>query len=280
MTKTLLPRAKQASSLLTIAIVAGSFSGCTGNARDTADTIVSASAPTQSASTSASVAPTEGSAQISWETVADFVSASHEADYETAFRLAAPDSPAYRYVLHQQAAHEAQVTSGNAPENLDYTIEANQDAGTVSIDYTDNDGDPAGYTWSDFKVDDRGRVYSWTGKSGPVADVLWSKDSHVTVAGTNVSLVSAYRANSGDLYVVLDVSPSKFALSPDYEPTFVGADKRTREATAAIVPDRIDKGTSGYLMYVFQGAKFGGTVTVNIQDGGYNDRGSAKIRIS
>ena len=111
---------------------------------------------------------------------------------------------------------------------------------------------------------------SWSGKSGPVADVLWTAPWSGQTGGNTIDLVSAYRANNGGLFVVLKVAANERTTSAyGYSATYSASDGITYTAESASQPQQIANGSAGYFILGFPGAPFGGTV--NLEGGSPDD---------
>lgn len=211
-----------------------------------------------SASASSAPEPDEGAEQSA--TIKAFISAAFEDRFEDASQHASIGSPAERYVAHQQAVNTGLNANGDG-YSLDPATEPTMsfDGGTVNV----VESDLSEYALSDFVFDDDGLVASWTGKSGPVADVLWTTPWSGQTGGNTIDLVSAYKANSGLLLVVLKVAANERTTSAyGYSATYSASDGITYSAEWASQPEQIATGSAGYVVLTFLGAPFGGAVNL------------------
>ncbi len=192
----------------------------------------------------------------------------HFGKYGPAAALVSPESPAARYLAHQRAANKASEINGEdtTTNEEDYTFDADPEAGTIQIDT--GDGETV-YTWKDFAYDPSGKVLSWTGASGPVADVLWSKESKDSALGGSARLVSAYRSNAGDMWVVVEWSASRKVMingSPSYSAK--GGYKQEAESWSS--QSELAAGEKTLAYYSFAGAKFGGKLRLDVNSPSYS----------
>ncbi len=104
---------------------------------------------------------------------------------------------------------------------------------------------------SDFYAGDgplSGRLSVGTGESLPLGDL-----------GT-VEFISAYRTIAGDVVIVLDINSSSDGLwvAADY----VAPDGRQSQPTFQVGPNELMRGSLGTLGLIFEGAEFGGSLTI------------------
>lgn len=219
-------------------------------------------APSQTSSPTSAPAGTPAIDQNAEQnaTIEAFVSAAWQSRHDEATQYVSPGSAAERYVVHQKAVATAYAANGEGSTDPEAqpTLTFTNGVATVA------DGAAATpYTLTDFTFDDNGLITSWTGRSGPVADALWTQPWSGQTGGNTVDLVSAYKANSGALLVVLKVAANEAATSPyGYSATYSASDGITYSATSASQPQTIAAGSAGYLVLIFDGAPFGGTVNV------------------
>lgn len=230
------------------------------------------------ADASASASAPAKVADNSWESVTTFVEAQWDGETEKALALTEPGSPAERYAKYQIAADEAYVTNGQGSmsEGVAFSYVDDSDAGTVTI--TDQNDPTTEYIWSDFVVSPTGKVVTWTGASGPLEDALWSKDATAKAAGATIELVGAYKANSGNLFIVLDVEAGDKGATMAYDASYV-VDGRSTKATYTVAPSSIEPNTKAYHVYVFENADFGGTFKADVMTEDYMTTGVAKFTV-
>ncbi|MCS5499346.1 hypothetical protein NY547_19055 [Cnuibacter physcomitrellae] len=189
-------------------------------------------------------------------TIEAFTTAVFENRFDEALQHASPGSAAERYVTHQKALATGLSANGEGQSDpsTDPTLSFDGDVVTVSQAGTV-------YTLSDYTFDADGLVTGWTGKSGPVANVLWTQPWSGQAGGNSVELVSAYKANAGTLYVILKVTAGAGTITPNgYSATYSASDGITYSAGGASQPREIAAGSAGYVILTFDGAPFGGTV--------------------
>lgn len=192
-------------------------------------------------------------------TIEAFISATFEDRFEDGLQHASPGSPAERYVTHQQAVLTGINANGDGYSDPATDPTLTFDGGTVNV----VESDQSEYALTDFTFDEDGLVVSWVGKSGPVADVLWTAPWSGQTGGNTIDLVSAYKANSGGLFVVLKVAANERTTSVyGYSATYSASDGITYTAEWASEPQEIAIGSAGYVILAFPGAPFGGTVNL------------------
>jgi hypothetical protein len=148
------------------------------------------------------------------------------------------------------------------------------DDGSATATYSEG----SSFVWSDFQFDDRGLITSWTTPSGDLAGLLWTQDWQGTVGPNTYTLVSAYKANSGDLYVTLRVDAGQATSLSHYSASLVGADSINYSVDAASGPrNDIPAGSSAFIVLIFPQAPFGGTVHL---PGYYPDDMSSSIDVA
>lgn len=193
-------------------------------------------------------------------TIEAFVSAVFAERYDEALQHASPGSPAESYVTHLLAINTALTANGDA--QTDTTTEPTQtfEDGVVTV-VEPGTGE---YTLADFTFDENGLVVAWTGKSGPVGDVLWTIPWTGQTGGNTIELISAYKTNSGALQAVLKVTANERATSPyGYSSTYSASDGITYSVEWASQPQDIAAGSAAYIVVSFPGAPFGGTINLD-----------------
>ena len=208
----------------------------------------------------------------------EFTRMVHLGKYGAAAGLVAPQSPAARYVAHQQAADKAQEINGDdATVNPDdYAFDPDPKDGTIKIDT--GDGETV-YTWKEFAYDANGKIVSWTGASGPVAKVLWSKESKASALGASARLVSAYRSNTGDMWVVVEWSAKRKVMingSPSYSAN--GGYKQSPQSWSS--QNELAAGEKTLAYYSFAGAKFGGKLRLDVDTPSYSDSDTLILNVT
>jgi hypothetical protein len=147
---------------------------------------------------------------------------------------------------------------------------------SIKIKYAKTEDEPAiSYVWRDFTFE-QGKITGWTGKSGPVKDVLWTRTTSDSKLGTKAKLQSAYRANNGKLYAVLELSASKARGFGDAEYTARGG---YRQAVFEQNAADLSKGEKTLAIFVFKNAKFGGTLHIPFYDETGSSYGNWELKL-
>jgi hypothetical protein len=213
----------------------------------------------------------------SWSNAASFAGAALANNWDRAEKYVSEGSPAAKYLVHQRAAHEASASAGGSINTVDQDkIEYDEAARTVTFSQGGTDT-----VWGHFAFDGAGLVTSWlTNDQGTtLAERLWTETPKANNPAAEIRVISAYR-NETDLWIVLDVHSKGSSVSTqDSDLTYVGADKRQRDASRCQGPDEIRKGNSGYMLVAFTGANLGGTLYFKIRDSDYDSRGTLKLAI-
>jgi hypothetical protein len=201
-----------------------------------------------------SVSPTS---RGDFATAVTFTQLVHKDKLKEAGALVKPESAAARYIVHRQGFVKADKIAGYTPEPFKGSFR--RDPATGSIKIKDTGGDKKiTYTWKDFTYD-QGKVTGWTGKTGPVESVLWSRQSSDSSRGRKAELKSAHLANSGSLFVVVELSSSKSTGWGDAE--YAAKDGHRQGAS-----DQSTRDLSGdqktLALFGFADAKFGGKLHI------------------
>lgn len=128
------------------------------------------------------------------------------------------------------------------------------------------EGQPAtkalSYTWKDFTYD-QGKVTGWTGATGPVAKVLWTRQTSDEREGRKAVLKSAYRANNKNVVITVELS-SKVATS--WTSAEYTAKDGYRQVTLEEYASELSKGEKTLAYYVIEKAEFGGQLHIPYTD--------------
>ncbi len=102
-------------------------------------------------------------------------------------RLVEPGSPASRYITHQKALVEAQITVGGF-QLSDIPAVPDQKNQTITV------SDPASkpVTFSDFQFTPDGLLQDFRIQGRPIEPRLWTQPAHFSAGGTSFRLVSAF----------------------------------------------------------------------------------------
>ena len=263
-------------------ILALSLAGCSGrDANDLPAQHVSSTEPSVSTLPDGTATP---ATTTDFDKAVEFTKLVHTTKYKEAAELVVPESAADRYVVHQTLYRRAvKASQGYAPEGVPPEFEPDPAKGSIKIIFlaqaetqqeaTEN---ATSYTWKDFTYKG-GKIASWTGKSGPVEDVLWTRTTHAASRGRRAELKSAYLSDIGSLIAVVELwtsQPSKF-LEGEY--TARGGDRQAASEYGARDLSEGEK-TLGY--YVFEDAKFGGTLRIPYTDGDGSSQGDWKLKLA
>ena len=161
-------------------------------------------------STPADETPAPSPMSDDFSTAVRFTKLSHQDRHKEANALVVPESPAARYLAHQTLITKAQSIAGyDESEGEEPSVKPDPATGSIKIKFAKTESGPAlSYTWRDFTFE-QGKITGWTGKSGPVEDVLWTRTTTDSRLSTKAKLESAYRSNSGNLFVVVELSANK-----------------------------------------------------------------------
>ena len=261
------------TSLIAAALL---LTGCTG----TSASSVGVAAPSPvSSSTAASAGTPSAPSPTSKIDVLDVAEAFARAidadDFAQAKTYVKSGTAAERYVIHQESQLDAIKASGRNGAATPSTITVDKAAGTVTWQI-----DTWSAVWTEWQADSDLKLLGWTVKGlGPVTSLLWTQSASGSVGGASVKVVSAY-ANSNGLWVILDVTATGAAIAPDLGALLIDTKKRQREASEWYAPQTISAGASGYVLYLFEGATFGGTLTYKVEDTQYHTLGEVKLVIS
>jgi hypothetical protein len=221
-------------------------------------------------------------------TAVEFTKLVHRDKYSKAAELAVSESPAARYVAHQVLMRKAERINGYYRDPSTRKTRFKPDAAAGSIKITDTElqevGDESGgdketkavYTWHSFTFD-QGKLTGWTGKTGPIEKVLWSRTTTDSSRGTRAELKSAYRANGGNLFVVVELSASKGRGFGDATYTARGGYRQTVLEQGAM---DVSKGEKTLAYFVFEDAKFGGTLHLPYYDENGSSYGNWEIKLA
>lgn len=138
----------------------------------------------------------------------------------------------------------------------DSKIDPDPSTGAIKIKYDDEP--KTKHTWKDFTFD-QGKLTGWTGKTGPVKSVLWSRTTSDQSRGRKAELKSAYLSNSKAVYAVVELSSSKATSWGNAEYT---ANGDYRQAALDESAGDLAAGEKTLAYFAFEDAKFGGTVHI------------------
>jgi hypothetical protein len=265
-----------------ILILALSLAGCSGGgANDQSAQQVSSSEPSVSTPPDETATPaTTGD----FDTAVKFTKLAHTNKYKEAAELVVPESPADRYVVHQTLYRRAMKTSqGYAPEDVPPEFEPDPGKGSIKIIFlaeaeTQQEAreNATSYTWKDFTYEG-GKIAGWTGKSGPVKDLLWTRTTHAESRGRRAELKSAYLSNIGSLIAVVELWSSQPSQFWEGEYTARGG---YRQAASEYGARDLSEGEKTLGYYVFEDAKFGGVLHIPYTDGDGSSQGDWNLKLA
>lgn len=263
-----------ASAAIAVSAATGCSSGGTGTT-PTVDSTPAVSLPGDKPSSGPSTSTPSNDGTGDFSSAVEFARLAHLGDYGAAGGLVADNSPAARYLAHQTAYRRAYELNGQPiTENSPNDVTVDGDAKTGDINIEINDGDETTkYTWKNFAFDSSSKITAWTGKSGPIDKVLWSKSDSDEAHGVTVKLVSAYVSNGGDLIVVTEVSSPKRAIRVD-DAVFTPADGYRQQDTAGLYTE-VGKGEKAMTVFSFPDAKIGGKLRLELGRIDTNDPSSS-----
>jgi hypothetical protein len=234
------------------------LAGCSGGGAS--DHPVQQTEPTVSTPPDETPAPTPVSDDFA--TAVKFTKLTHQSRYKEASGLVVPESPAARYLAHQTLMRKAQQIAGyNQSGDEEPSLKPDPTTGTIKIRYEDQSEGETKYTWRDFTFE-QGKITGWTGASGPVKDVLWSRESKDSALGATAELASAYRTNAGNMDVVVEWC-AKRDIDLSYEPSY-SAKGGYRQHASDFNADELADGEKTLAYYTFDDAKFGGKLRLKI----------------
>lgn len=206
-----------------------------------------------------------------------FTELAHQTRHREANGLVVPESPAARYLAHQANQLKAERIAGyDRSGEEEPSIKPDPATGSIKIKYAKTESTPAiSYTWRDFTFE-QGEVTGWTGKSGPVQDVLWTRTTTDAKLSTKAKLESAYRANSGNLVLVVELSATKARGFGDAEYTAKGG---YRQAVLEQNASDLSEGERTLALFVFEDAKFVGTLHIPFYDESGSSYGDWELQL-
>lgn len=181
-------------------------------------------------------------------------------DTEAMAALSAPGSIAEQYAVHLGAVADVQGAAGEPLDQGEVTVEGDK----VFLRLDGTGGVIVDTRWSDFTLDDQGRLVDFTIDDEPLDDRLLVDGPSTTVAGVKARVVSAFELVSNDSPVVVveidNGGRGRFRLvdadytSPD------GLVFTTSPSGGGLV---VPRGTTSRAVLAFATAAFGGTVTLH-----------------
>jgi len=181
-------------------------------------------------------------------------------DTEAMVALSAPGSIADDYAVHLGALADVQEAAGEPVDQGEVTVEGDK----VFLRLEGTGGVIVDTRWSDFTLDDQGRLVDFTIDDEPLDDRLVVGGASDAVRGVTATVVSAFELVSNDSPVVVveiknDGRGRYRLVSADYTaPDGVTGDT-TPVGQGLVVP----RGATSRAVLAFPRAAFGGTVTLH-----------------
>lgn len=114
-------------------------------------------------------------------------------------------------------------------------------------------------------------------QTGPIKDVLWTRTTSDSKLSTKAKLESAYRANNGNLFIVVALASSKGRGFGDAEYSARGG---YRQAVLEQNASDLTKGEKTLAYFTFKGAKFGGTLHIPFYDETGSSYGDWELKLA
>jgi hypothetical protein len=222
-------------------------------------------------------APDASSAPASsgdFATALKFTKLIHEDEIRKAGELVAPDSAAAKYVVHRQLMTKAEKITGYTSEPDTAKIDPDPATGAIKIKYDDKP--KTKYTWKDFTFD-QGKITGWTGKTGPVQSVLWSRTTSDQSRGRKAVLKSAHLSNSKALYAIVELSSSN---ATSWGNARYSAKSGYRQVALDQGAGDLAAGKKTLAYFVFEDAKFGGIVHIPYYDEDGTSQGNWELELA
>lgn len=261
---------KPVIALLAVALLGlAACSGTPESAQESQQPTEEVSVSTPPDSPTASPTPTVD-AGADFDTAVEFTTLTHDSEYAAANQLVKPESPAARYLAHQTLNQKATTIAGGGGYDDPIPV-IKPDPKTKSIKVTfpaeePMEGERAAkaltYTWKDFTFD-QGKVTGWTGKSGPVKDVLWSRETSDESRGRTAVLKSAYKANNGNIVIIVELSSK---VGTGWSSGEYAAKDGYRQVLLEEHINELSKGEKTLGSFVVEDAEFGGVLHIAYTD--------------
>jgi hypothetical protein len=193
-------------------------------------------------------------------------------------KAAAPRSLAAAYAGHQANNIEAALDGGFESEAPG---EVTGEGGGFKACYPDAEDSPC-YAYDDFKLTPEGKVASFTIDGKPLAGRLVTGDGTAKPSPLgSVTLLSAYTTQSGLLAVATKIrTRAEAVVIHDAAARYRAPDGRQRGQNALTGPSEIAKNSTAFVVFYFQGPiKFGGAMTVELNNKDYSDTVSVELKI-
>ena len=277
---------KHASAAAAAIALAAVLAGCSGApeepaaepAGSTSDVTVSTApeSPTPTPSASASDQSDD------FETAVEFTRLTHEDKNKEASRLVVPESPAARYLAHQVLIRKARIIARVPDQGNFPTVKADRKTQSIGIVYPteepvegEKSSKPLTYTWQDFTFD-QGKVTGWTGASGPVKDVLWTRQTTAKSEGRKAVLKSAYLANSKSVWITVELSSR---VETGFASAEYAAEDGYRHGMVEQYASELSEGEKTLAYFVVVYPEFGGTLHIPYTDVEGFDEGELVLTI-
>lgn len=181
-------------------------------------------------------------------------------DTDAMVALSAPGSIAEDYAVHLGAVADVQAAAGEPIDQGEVTVEGDK----VFLRLDGTGGVIVDTRWSDFTLDDQGRLVDFTIDDESLDDRLLVDGASETVRGVTASVVSAFELVSNDSPVVVveidNGGRGRFRLAGADYTAPDGLTGNTTPAGAGLI---VPRGATKRAVLAFPRAAFGGTITLH-----------------
>lgn len=248
------------------------LSGCNNGTTTTPTNDSSAAVADSGTNTATSSAPSEGPSKEDLRTYFEAMASGDPQAMQDAVDLAAPGSNAAAYATYYSAVTQASRDSGISSE--EEKLKEVDGGFAVCSEYEPTD-DPCteftnlqhkGDKLADFETQGKklkGRISLGDGTTQSLGDIA------------EAELIASYKSVANYLVIVFDVSSSSAGTFLDA--TYVAPDGRQANPSLYNGPTTLDEGAFGTFAFYFEGAEFGGAVTLEAYPGDGFDSASTKF---
>jgi hypothetical protein len=252
---------------VTIPLLLLAMAGCSANPVPASDTSVMPVPEVTQGSTTPRAEPTQTAEPVDATEYFTALASNDEDTMEGAQDLAAPKSLAAAYALHLTTTAAAELDGGSVREPDVLNVNGNdyEDCPVTEDKCT---------TWSDVKFSG-GKVSSFTVNGVDISKRISVGSGDWVRAGNlgQVRFISSYQSvASKALFVTFEFKSGNEKVTLNLGgATYRDPSGRQADATGYAGPDDLDADSSARGFSTFQGAKPGGTVTLNLYDDDFND---------
>ncbi len=256
-------------ALLPLFILSGCNSGPTTTPANDSNAAVAGSDTTSAAPTTA---PDNGPSGEDLRAYFEAIASGDPQEMLDAAELAAPGSNAAAYATYYSAVSQAFRDSGVPSENENLK---EVDGGFALCPEYESEDNPCteftnlqhkGDRLADFETQGKklkGRISLGDGTAQPLGEIV------------EAELIASYKSVANDLIIVFDASSN--SAGAILSATYVAPDGRQANSSLYYGPLELDEGSFGTFAFYFEGAEFGGDVTLEAYSGDGYDSASAKF---